>query len=75
MWHREVVQRVFFLFMATAQVLFAFRALANPQAAKNVNIRRKTIWAKFPVGFYRSVGVICTGAAIWFLYLFLHPPD
>jgi len=67
--------RVFFLLMAIAQVLFAIRCLRNPQAAKDVNVRLKTIWARLPLSFYRGIGVLCTAAAMWFLYLFFNPPN
>lgn len=69
-----LMQRSLFLFMAVAQVLFAVRCLRNPQAAKAVNIRLKTVWARLPLSFYRGVGIVCAGGAIWFLYLFFNPP-
>ncbi len=72
MSHAGAVQRALFLLMAAVQALFAFRALGNPQAAKDLNIRLKTIWAKLPLSFYRGVGIVCAGLSIWFLYLFLN---
>lgn len=68
------MQRIFFLLMAVAQVAFAVRLLRKPQAAKDVNIRLKTMWARFPLWFYRGMGVLCSGAAILFFYMFLYPP-
>jgi hypothetical protein len=65
--------RPLFLLMAVAQVFFAIRLVRNPQAAKDVNIRMKTMWAKFPLTFYRGAGVVCAGAAILFFYMFLRP--
>jgi hypothetical protein len=70
MWHRLP-----FLLMAIVQVLFAVRCVRNPKAAKDVNIRMGTIWAKLPTSFYRGLGVVCAGAAILFFYLSLNPPS
>jgi len=69
-----MINRVFFLFMAMMQVVFALRLLRNPQAAKAVNIQLRTIWARLPLVFYRGLGVLCAIAAIIFFYLFLNPP-
>jgi type VI protein secretion system component VasF len=60
--------------MAIVQGLFALRCFRNPQAAKDVNVRMGTVWAKLPLSFYRGVGVLCAVAAFLFFYLFLNPP-
>jgi hypothetical protein len=70
-----MLDRLVFLLMAIVQVLFAVRCLRNPQAAKDLNVQKRTIWAKLPLSFYRGVGLLCTGAAILFFYLFLKPPS
>jgi hypothetical protein len=70
-----MIQRVPFLLMALVQVFFAVRCLHNPRAAKEVNIRMGTIWAKLPLSFYRGVGVACAAAALLFFYLSLYPPS
>jgi type VI protein secretion system component VasF len=57
--------------MAVVQALFALRCFRNPEAAKLINVEQGTIWAKLPLSFYRALGVLCAGAAILFLYLFL----
>ena len=70
-----MIERIAFLLMAIVQVLFAVRCLRNPQAAKDVNIRLRTIWANLPLSFYRGVGVVCAAFAIFFFCLFLNPPS
>jgi hypothetical protein len=67
-------ERAFFLLMAAAQAFFAIRAVGNPQAVKEVNIRLNTIWARMPLWFYQGIGLLCAGAAICFFYLFFNPP-
>jgi hypothetical protein len=69
-----MINRLGFLLMAFAQVLFGVRLLLKPEAAKAVNVKLGTIWAKLPVAFYRALGVVCSGAAILFFYLCLFPP-
>jgi hypothetical protein len=68
---QSMIHRIPFLLMAIVQALFALRCLRNPEAAKAVNVQQGTIWAKLPLSFYRAIGVLCAGAAILFLYLFL----
>jgi hypothetical protein len=72
---RRVMHRLPFLLMAIVQALFAIRALRNPRAVKDLNIRLGTVWANLPLSFVRGVGVVCAGAAILFFYLFLWPPS
>jgi hypothetical protein len=70
-----MLHRLPFLLMAIMQVVFAIRGFCNPQAAKDINVRFGTIWAKLPLWFYRGIGVVCSVAAILFFYLFLNPPS
>jgi uncharacterized membrane protein YidH (DUF202 family) len=67
-------QRLFFLIMAIVQVVFAVQGIFRPQAVRAGNVKRRTIYANLPLPVYRAVGVVCTGAAVFFFYLFLKPP-
>lgn len=69
-----MIQRLLFLVMAIVQALFAFRLLRNPEAAKELNDRYGTVFAKLPLSCNRAIGVVCAAATIVFFYLFLRPP-